>query len=67
MQLMADMQPKFLRFPGGNYLEGDSIAERFNWKETIGDVSQRPDTAALGVTGPRTVSALWSTCTGART
>ncbi|HZR17621.1 MAG TPA: alpha-L-arabinofuranosidase C-terminal domain-containing protein [Verrucomicrobiae bacterium] len=42
MQMLADMQPKFLRFPGGNYLEGNTIAERFNWKETIGDVSQRP-------------------------
>ncbi len=42
MQLMADMQPKFLRFPGGNYLEGDTIATRFNWKKTIGDISQRP-------------------------
>jgi alpha-L-arabinofuranosidase len=42
MELLAEMQPKFLRFPGGNYLEGNTIAERFNWKETIGDVSQRP-------------------------
>ncbi|MGH7951916.1 MAG: alpha-L-arabinofuranosidase C-terminal domain-containing protein [Limisphaerales bacterium] len=42
MQLLAAMQPKFLRFPGGNYLEGNTIATRFNWKETIGDISQRP-------------------------
>jgi len=42
MQLLADMQPKFLRFPGGNYLEGNTIETRFNWKNTIGDVSQRP-------------------------
>jgi len=42
MQLLADMNPKFLRLPGGNYLEGDYINERFNWKETIGDISQRP-------------------------
>src|ERR1035437_1256686 len=42
MQLMADMNPKFLRLPGGNYLEGDYINERFDWKKTIGDVSQRP-------------------------
>ena len=42
MQLLADMQPKFLRLPGGNYLEGRSIAERFDWKKTIGDISQRP-------------------------
>jgi alpha-L-arabinofuranosidase len=42
MQLLADMNPEFLRLPGGNYLEGDYINERFNWKETIGDISQRP-------------------------
>jgi alpha-N-arabinofuranosidase len=53
MQLLADMNPKFLRFPGGNYLEGNTIAERFNWKETIGDVSQRP--------GHRSPWGYWST------
>ena len=42
MQLMADMQPKFLRLPGGNYLEGDFINERFDWKKTVGDTAQRP-------------------------
>ena len=42
MQLMADMKPAFLRFPGGNYLEGNSIETRFDWKKTIGDVTLRP-------------------------
>jgi alpha-N-arabinofuranosidase len=42
MQLMVDMKPKFLRFPGGNYLEGDQIADRFEWKKTIGPLSDRP-------------------------
>ena len=42
MQLMADMNPKFLRFPGGNYLEGDYFNERFDWKKTVGDLAQRP-------------------------
>ena len=42
MELMADMQPKFLRLPGGNYLEGDYLNERFDWPKTIGDISQRP-------------------------
>jgi alpha-N-arabinofuranosidase len=42
MQLLADMTPRFLRFPGGNYLEGNTIATRFDWKKTIGDISQRP-------------------------
>lgn len=42
MQLLADMKPKFLRLPGGNYLEGDTIAERFEWKDTLGDTARRP-------------------------
>ena len=42
MQLLADMHPSFLRFPGGNYLEGNTFATRFNWKETIHDISKRP-------------------------
>jgi alpha-N-arabinofuranosidase len=42
MKLLADMKPAFLRFPGGNYLEGNTLATRFDWKKTIGDISQRP-------------------------
>ncbi len=42
MEWLAAMKPKFLRFPGGNYLEGNAFNQRFNWKETIGPVEQRP-------------------------
>lgn len=42
MNMLAEMKPSFLRLPGGNYLEGDTIPDRFNWKETIGDISERP-------------------------
>ncbi|HEV2329172.1 MAG TPA: alpha-L-arabinofuranosidase C-terminal domain-containing protein [Verrucomicrobiae bacterium] len=42
MNLLAAMHPAFLRLPGGNYLEGNSIAERFDWKKTIGPIEQRP-------------------------
>jgi alpha-L-arabinofuranosidase len=42
MQKLADMQPAFLRLPGGNYLEGNSIPERFNWETTLGDLAGRP-------------------------
>ncbi len=42
MNLLAAMQPKFLRLPGGNYLEGEHIAERFDWKKTIGPWVDRP-------------------------
>ena len=42
MELLAGMKPAFLRFPGGNYLEGNTVATRFDWKKTIGDNSARP-------------------------
>jgi alpha-N-arabinofuranosidase len=42
MQILADMKPTFLRLPGGNFLEGDTIADRFPWKKTIGPLEQRP-------------------------
>jgi alpha-L-arabinofuranosidase len=42
MQKLDDMKPGFLRFPGGNFLEGSSIVTRFPWKETLGDLTNRP-------------------------
>lgn len=39
---LAAMHPAFLRFPGGNYLEGDNIWERYQWKTTIGPLVDRP-------------------------
>lgn len=42
MNLLADMKPSFLRFPGGNYLQSKTLENRFDWKKTIGDISQRP-------------------------
>jgi alpha-N-arabinofuranosidase len=42
MELLAAMKPAFLRFPGGNYLEGPDYENRFNWKATIGPLEQRP-------------------------
>ncbi len=42
MEKMAAMKPAFLRFPGGNYLEGDHINERYEWKKTIGPLVDRP-------------------------
>jgi alpha-N-arabinofuranosidase len=42
MEKLAAMHPKFLRLPGGNYLEGDHIPERFEWKKTIGPWIDRP-------------------------
>jgi alpha-N-arabinofuranosidase len=42
MELLAAIKPQFLRFPGGNYLEGNTFETRFNWKNTIGPIEERP-------------------------
>jgi alpha-L-arabinofuranosidase len=42
MQALADLHPGFLRLPGGNYLEGNQIADRFEFKNTIGPLEDRP-------------------------
>ncbi|GAA4499246.1 alpha-L-arabinofuranosidase C-terminal domain-containing protein [Hymenobacter ginsengisoli] len=41
VQLLKDMKPGFLRFPGGCIVEGRTLSERYQWKETIGDVASR--------------------------
>ena len=41
VQLLKDMKPGFLRFPGGCIVEGRTLAQRYQWKETIGDLAAR--------------------------
>ena len=41
VQLLYDMKPGFLRFPGGCIVEGRTLAQRYQWKKTVGDVEQR--------------------------
>jgi alpha-L-arabinofuranosidase len=47
MEMLSAMKPSFLRLPGGNYLEGNTVATRFNWKATLGKPQDR-----LGHEGP---------------
>jgi alpha-N-arabinofuranosidase len=42
MQMLVGMKPKFLRFPGGNFLEGPLITDAFPWKTTLGPLENRP-------------------------
>ena len=42
MEKLAAMHPSFLRFPGGNYVEGDHIESHFDWRKTIGPLVDRP-------------------------
>jgi len=41
VQMLADMKPGFVRFPGGCIVEGTDLANRYQWKNTIGPIEQR--------------------------
>jgi alpha-L-arabinofuranosidase len=41
IQLLADMKPGFIRFPGGCIVEGFDLSLRYQWKKTIGPIDQR--------------------------
>ena len=41
-QMLADMHPRFLRFPGGCFVEGQNTPDNaFRWKRTIGPIEER--------------------------
>jgi len=42
MAKMAAMHPHFLRLPGGNYLEGNTLKDWYDWRKTIGPLVDRP-------------------------
>jgi alpha-L-arabinofuranosidase len=41
VQMLADMQPGFIRFPGGCIVEGRDLLQRYQWKQTIGPLEER--------------------------
>ncbi|OOQ57995.1 alpha-L-arabinofuranosidase C-terminal domain-containing protein [Mucilaginibacter pedocola] len=41
VQKIADMKPGFLRFPGGCIVEGRDLANRYQWKKSIGAIDKR--------------------------
>ena len=41
VQMLADMKPGFIRFPGGCIVEGMDLANRYQWKNTIGPIENR--------------------------
>lgn len=41
VQILADMEPDFIRFPGGCIVEGRDLANRFQWKKTVGPIEER--------------------------
>lgn len=41
VQLLYDLKPGFLRFPGGCIVEGRTLERRYQWKKTVGDIEDR--------------------------
>ncbi|GGI24417.1 alpha-L-arabinofuranosidase [Pedobacter mendelii] len=41
VKMLADMKPGFVRFPGGCIVEGTDLANRYQWKKTIGPIENR--------------------------
>lgn len=41
VQMLADLRPGFFRFPGGCIVEGRDLDNRYQWKNTIGDINRR--------------------------
>jgi alpha-N-arabinofuranosidase len=42
-QLLADMKPRFIRFPGGCLAHGDGLGNMYRWENTIGPIEQRKE------------------------
>jgi alpha-L-arabinofuranosidase len=42
VQALSDLHPGVFRFPGGCIVEGTDLATRYNWKNTVGPVENRP-------------------------
>lgn len=41
VQMIADLKPGFIRFPGGCIVEGYDLSTRYKWKNTIGPYAKR--------------------------
>lgn len=41
VEMLADIHPGFIRFPGGCIIEGYNLDNRYNWKDTVGDIAVR--------------------------
>lgn len=41
VQALADLNPKFLRFPGGCIVHGSGLDNIYRWKDSVGDVAER--------------------------
>ncbi len=42
VETLYDLQPKVFRFPGGCIIEGNTLETRYQWKNSVGPVENRP-------------------------
>ncbi|HSI82416.1 MAG: alpha-L-arabinofuranosidase C-terminal domain-containing protein [Candidatus Methylacidiphilales bacterium] len=40
-QVIADLHPRFIRFPGGCLVHGNGLSNMYHWKNTVGPIEQR--------------------------
>jgi alpha-L-arabinofuranosidase len=41
MNMLMNLQPSFMRFPGGSWVNGNSLTNMYAWKRTIGPLGDR--------------------------
>lgn len=41
VEMIADLKPGFIRFPGGCIVEGRDLTNRYQWKTTLGPIEER--------------------------
>lgn len=39
--VLVNLQPSFMRFPGGSWVNGDSLTNMYAWKRTVGPIGDR--------------------------
>ncbi len=58
-EALKNLNPGFLRFPGGCIVEGTSIARRYRWKDTVGDLKDRKINTNLWASSGGNTSIAW--------
>lgn len=61
-EALKNLNPAFLRFPGGCIVEGTSLFYRYEWKKTVGELKDRKVKPNLWATQGGNTIAAWETC-----
>ena len=66
VEALADLKPRFMRFPGGCITHGLGMDNMYHWDRTIGPVEHRPHNFNLWATTSHSASATTNTCACAK-